>query len=425
MVSFLSLIPIALIILIFLWPPILILYFLIALYPIGLILVHKFGNYVPHWTFGANPSHDINIYFRTKEARKCALQYKTQGIDNWYSQYQCKFSISSRNTPIIIENKNGDALELQSKTKTHYFMIKNLHAATEYEYRIVDIETDDVLFGKGKFRTQSDNPDPNFSFAVYGDMQIGENLEIIESYFTYLIRKNNPELLLAMGDNWHKYEIEHDWNVYHTILRKIIPYIPYYNTPGNHDYGRDEGKSLALDAMNFPINRNNDWYYSFQYKKAMFISLSSRKLHDKVFQKEQKEFLERELQRANELKNQDRLNWVIFYTHIPWYGPPYNKKRLHDQNEEFIIANWVPIFEKYGVDLFFAGHKHSYCRDGNKIITASMHGVRHYEEQFDDDYVVQNSHQYCKVDVSKSEIKVYVKTWLNRNIEIYSIKKRI
>lgn len=422
MISLIWVVPILLLVLIFLWPPVIFIYLLIILYPISLIIIHKYGEFVPHWTFGGDPTHEINVYYRSQKDRACILKYRLDGSDVFITHDEDEIEITSSNTPKPIENPAGTELKHSEILGiTHYFFLKNLQPDTRYYYDVVDSTSGEIVFENGIFKTQSVEKRDSFSFAVFGDMQIAENLEIIETYFTYLIRKNKPELIIALGDNWHKYKVQHDWKVFHTILRKIIPYLPYYNTPGNHDYGRDGGKSLALNSMNFPVNENNDWYYSFQYKKTMFISLSSRNLENRGFQEKQMQFLESKLNEADKLRQEGDLNWVIFYTHVPWYGPAYNSNRINDPNEEFIQQNWVPILEKHPVDLFFAGHKHSYCRDGNKIITASMHGVRDYKEHFGENYIVQNSHQYCKVDVTEEKINVYVKTWFNRNIEVLTI----
>ncbi|MHA1338995.1 MAG: metallophosphoesterase [Promethearchaeota archaeon] len=455
----------------FFYPLLYLFYFILFIYPLGLILIHKYGSFQPHWNLGNDPTREINIFFRTKNKIKIILRFRK--IEKINSKKNCRSNSNSKvewnyilptnpnlikynNKGIPIFNKSHDLnntiiqnpsdnlkiteiIEKSIPRCFHYFFINELEPNSIYFYHILTAATIQTrnsnkqkkkkfnIIKKGKFYTL--NSKKKFKFAVFGDFQIGEYLEIIETYFIYLIRKSNPQLIISLGDNVHRFNDLKSWRIHNTILRKLIPQIPFYTTPGNHDYGNDLGNYISKEAMMFPvinpknIDENSDWFYSFRFNNVFFISLLSRRFHDKEFQQRQIEFLEAELKIANQMKLNKEINWIIFFTHVPWWGPPYNIKNPNDVEENFMRQNWVPLLEKYGVDLCFAGHKHSYCRVHNKIITGSMHGVRNYPEKSAPNYFLRNSHHFCLVSVDEKTLKVFPKTWFNRNLEVFKIEK--
>ena len=416
---------------IIIWPWSLVFFLIIALYPIGLIIKHKFGKFVPHWTYGEDETSEIFLYIRSEIPYICKLRYK-QYNDNektdWIETEEILIEKSDYNTPKLvysIEENNKESKKLQINTVkgfTHTFFIGDLSENTKYSYEIISDDNSESIY-QGRFFTQPLNESSKFKFAIFGDYQMAENLEIIETYFTYLIRKENPLLLVTLGDNVHKHNDIHSWKVFHTLLRKIIPNIPLYTTPGNHDYGSDRGKSISMDAMMYPINMDGRWFYSFKFGNIQFISMLSLFLLDTKSVVESNEFLRKELEKAQLMKNKGEVDWIIFFTHVPWWGPPYNKKNPMDKETKDLLDNWVPILDKYDVDLFFSGHKHSYCRDKNKIITGSMHGVRKYEEASEKDYFLRNAHQYCLVKVSKNQLIVESRTWRNKILDSFIVSK--
>ncbi|MBD3350347.1 MAG: hypothetical protein GF364_02570 [Candidatus Lokiarchaeota archaeon] len=427
--------PIIIILIIFvlissiLFPPVMVLYAFIALYPIGLIIKHKTGDFHPHWTFGGDQTTQIYVYFRSQNSITCRLTYKkTDSIENkdrWNSIDEIDFLVSDYNTPKVKTDKHGEYIpkSRSESSEKHIFFIDNLDPGAEYEYKISDA-ANETQITSGIFYTQELVPETNFKFAVFGDLQIAENLEIIESYLLYLMRKNNPELILSLGDNVHKGTDINSWRIHSVILRKLLASRPFYTTPGNHDYSDDYGYTMANEALMLPITKTDRWFYSVRYNRVYFISLLTRMLSNEVLQQKQQDFLEKELRTANALINDDKVDWIIIFTHVPWWGPPYNRHKVIDEQEQFIREHWVPLFEKYDVDLHFAGHKHSYCRDKNKIITGSMHGVRNYPEVTKENYFLRNSHQFCLIHVSKNQLKIEVKTWLNRNIEVVKFQRK-
>ena len=100
-----------------------------------------------------------------------------------------------------------------------------------------------------------------------------------------------------------------------------------------------------------------EYYYTFEYGNAQFFMIDSNR---KVAPgSEQYKFLERELKRS-------KAEWKVVCYHHPaytsdendygntWYGP--------STRGDLRTRKLVPLFDKYGVDIVWNGHIHSYER---------------------------------------------------------------
>jgi len=108
---------------------------------------------------------------------------------------------------------------------------------------------------------------------------------------------------------------------------------------GNHDIRQGSEKEILAR-----LGRQSPWY-SQRTGSALIVVLDSNMPRDS----DQLAWLESEL-----AASQDR--WIIAAMHHPPYSAGY-----HGSSEEVREA-FVPLFEKYGVDLVFAGHDHDYQR---------------------------------------------------------------
>ena len=118
---------------------------------------------------------------------------------------------------------------------------------------------------------------------------------------------------------------------------------------GNHDFGK-HGFGAEIFSAYFGFTKqaasSAPDNYSFQYGKAYFIVINSLDVSG------QTQWLESELQRAE--NNGFAFKIVMF--HIPVYNPRRGRNNVDAQ------THWVPLFDKYKVDLVLTGHDHSYLR---------------------------------------------------------------
>ena len=126
-------------------------------------------------------------------------------------------------------------------------------------------------------------------------------------------------------------------------------YITFENSPKLNDYHKE-----VQATKDFPMVST----YSFDIGFTHFICLNSNDEQmyndygvDKTeFLLKQAYFLDRDLWKVS--KRAVKPKWVIVYAHLSPFSITRAKRLQH----------WVPILEKYGVDLFLCGHNHTYNR---------------------------------------------------------------
>jgi 3',5'-cyclic AMP phosphodiesterase CpdA len=123
-------------------------------------------------------------------------------------------------------------------------------------------------------------------------------------------------------------------------------------TLGNHDYDAGDRGAYELDLLGMPSR-----YYTRRVGNVQLFLLDSNEVSDA-----QTSWLEQRLKGS-------KARWKVAVFH----HPPYNCGR-HSPNEA-VQAEWVPLFERYGVDLVLSGHDHNYQRFSAKNgVTYVIHG---------------------------------------------------
>jgi Calcineurin-like phosphoesterase/Purple acid Phosphatase, N-terminal domain len=138
---------------------------------------------------------------------------------------------------------------------------------------------------------------------------------------------------------------------------------------GNHEIFAE------LFFMLFPVptmeglpeeSRHHGW--SFDYGNMHVVGLDTN-TEDRMIP--MKPWLEQDLKAASE---DDDIDWIIVMTHYP----PYSSSTKHGSTLR-VQEHFLPIFEKYGVDVVFAGHDHVYERTyqikDNQVVEAG--GIFH------------------------------------------------
>jgi len=186
-------------------------------------------------------------------------------------------------------------------------------------------------------RAPSTSPLPPVFVAVKGDWGYGSSEQTAITQRMCDVRKQRPFAdVITTGDNFYRPDgeaTERNFGAPEACLI-AVPEHMWRPSWGNHDFGR-KATAETLGAK--------DHYYSWRTGKATFIALDSNMLDDAS----QTAFLEKALSASS-----DRIK-IVYFHHPAFTGGP------HVGSEE-VRTRWVPLFERYGVDLVLNGHNHSY-----------------------------------------------------------------
>jgi hypothetical protein len=223
-----------------------------------------------------------------------------------------------------------------------------LEPGTTYRYRVGSKERN----AWSDYRTFTTAPadTDSFSFVYFGDTQAYPDRfakMLVE------VEERHPETAFYMigGDLVEAGYLRNLWDdllAYTDVIFSVKPLVP---AMGNHDFSGKVGASTFSTYFNLPftetVGGSSELNYSFQYGKAFFIVINARRDMDK-----QAAWLEAELQKAEAAGSQ----FKVVMCHFPAYNPKQGRKNMKAQEY------WVPLFDKYGVDLMLSGHDHSYLR---------------------------------------------------------------
>jgi len=239
----------------------------------------------------------------------------------------------------------------QRATQFHYQAdLPGLAPNTEYFYRVL-VDGEDVSPGEElRFRTAAGGP---CSFLVFGDS--GQtNPE--RTRLAQLMNRERPALVLHTGDiAYFQGSFEQFQNEYFQPYAPLMRRAPFFPAPGNHDYEtQNAAPYLALHALpsdGVPAE-DRGRYYSFDWGNVHFIALDSNLPLSRAAERTgpMLEWLEGDLRRARQF-------WKVAYFHHPPFASGPNE---NDALSILARRHLVPILEKYGAQLVFNGHEHSY-----------------------------------------------------------------
>jgi hypothetical protein len=226
----------------------------------------------------------------------------------------------------------------------HAVTLTGLAPYTFYHYRVgsggVPLSED------ATFRTAAGPDQTEFAFAAFGDtrMQHPFHRMVVER-----IVAAEPDFALHTGDLVTYGHEADEWKTFLEIERALMARVPLFPALGNHE-GNDP---QYFDLFYLP---GNERWYAFDYGNARFVCLQVDGFADFGPGSEQHGWLEQTLA-ANAQP------WLFVYFHIP----PYSS--VWDELEDDVRRALPPLFERYGVDMVFNGHKHNYERNEVNGIT--------------------------------------------------------
>lgn len=236
-----------------------------------------------------------------------------------------------------------------SATGIHEITLEGLKPGTQYFYHTSATSGERTITSEvSTFQTDA-GPDVPFAFAVISDTQ--GNPEV-SGNFALQAWNQRPNFLLHSGDLVSTGKVKQQWvEQFFTSMKPLTSRVAMFPVLGNHE----QNASNYYQYMSLP---DPEYYYTFRHGNADFFMLDTNK---KVGPgSEQYEWLERELSGS-------KATWKFVCHHHPVYSSDendygnlwkVNKSSRGDTNARKL----APLYDKYGVDIVWNGHIHSYER---------------------------------------------------------------
>jgi 3',5'-cyclic AMP phosphodiesterase CpdA len=238
----------------------------------------------------------------------------------------------------------------------HSATLTGLKPNTRYKYQVGD----GSLWSESRTFLTAPSKVSGFKFLVFGDSQsINYNTWRTTVQQAY---QANPDatFFTNVGDLVDVGQDYAQWNAWFDGSKGVIDTIPAMPLTGNHENYTPERKfSMPIFftaqfkvPMNGPENLKRQ-VYSFDYGDVHFIMLDSQAGEEASFVPSmlemQKTWLEKDLENTTK-------KWKVVFSHRPLYN---NKSGGEGEN---VRRAFVPILDKYQVDVVFTGHDHVYAR---------------------------------------------------------------
>jgi len=287
---------------------------------------------------------------------KAGVEYSPDGIS-----FQ---RIPAESRTFGVEESRSDAFV------QHIARLEGLSPNTRYVYRVV-LGDGTVLAHDGmNFVSHGNGP---FNFLVLGDS--GEPSS--EQYLLgHQLSQERPAMVVHTGDIAYFEGSFREFRINYFERYPVMSAVPFFPAPGNHEY-------LTADAVPYrtlhsvpsgtvpDVDRGK--YYSFDWSNVHFVSLDSNVSLDRAATGEggMLKWLEDDLRSTSKF-------WRIVFFHHPPYGTGPTQTNLQSALVRELV---VPILEKYGVQVVFSGHEHSYQRTvpiRNAVASADGSGITYF-----------------------------------------------
>lgn len=358
-----------------------------------------------HLSWSSDPATTMDIEWRTDTTvNSLAVKFRIKGTTEEQTVSAAKIRLEDR----MLAN---------DRYVNHFTAsLTGLKPGTTYEYAIG--EKADWNDAHAFSTAATDN---SYSFIWFGDTHYSPKFgEIL-----HLAYEKHPDAAFysIVGDLVSDGLFRNQWDDLFEYTRGVGDKIPLMAVPGNHDNRAGLGAQLFRDQFSYPLNAPEgvptEQTYSFTYKNTLFLMIDATSPMEP-----QTPWIEKQLAES-------KATWKIAMFHFP----PYNWEEPYFD----IQKAWVPLFDKYHVDMVFGGHIHYYMRSkpmkGGQVVSSYKDGTayvisvgipnRDHEMTPEPYAALRNStghlYQYVKVDGSKLRFETYDNQ--NKLIDSFDIKK--
>lgn len=290
------------------------------------------------------------------------VQWRTKtDIKKGFVQYRRKEATGKSSSKAKAKYEVIDDRLLQNDRYIHHHtaVLRELQPNTTYLYRV---GFRDAWSDEAEFTTAPDKDAP-FSFVYFGDThrspEWGKLLDEADKRF--------PEVAFytIAGDVVNTGLYRGDWDLFFEYSKGVFNHKSVMMSLGNHDEPNGLGAWMPFALTAYPENGPEgivpEGNYSFRYGNALFLMLDVQTKTEI-----QAKWLE------EQLANTDA-TWKFVTYHFPLYD-------LHEENEYKKNRRlWIPIFDKYHLDIMFQAHVHYYVRSkpmkNNQVVESTDDGT--------------------------------------------------
>jgi len=300
-------------------------------------------------TWSAEPATTIDIQWRTDTTVQSGkINFREKGAEAIQTVAAEKYRMEDRN---LMNDR------YINRFTAH---LVNLKPGTTYEYQVAPATTRSDEYS---FSTPAN--DNSFSFIWTGDTHHSPS---IEKLFDRASKSHPDAAFYSIAGDMVSEGLHRDhWDDLFHFTGKIISEKPLMTVLGNHDTRQGLGARMYRDLFSYPKNApagvQPEHTYSFRYKNALFLMIESTAPIDT-----QKAWIE------EQLSNTDA-TWKFAMFHFA----PYNWEEPYPD----IQAAWIPLFDKYHVDIVMNGHIHYYMRTkpmkAGKVVSSYKEGTAYVE----------------------------------------------
>ncbi|MDC4228010.1 MAG: metallophosphoesterase family protein [Candidatus Manganitrophus sp.] len=275
------------------------------------------------------------------------------------------------------QGRNHTFVDTSGKDQ-HFAVLTDLSPGTTYSY---EAEIDGKRLGEAATFTTAPAEGSEASFIAFADSGSGS---VHQKRLAEVMKRVSFDFALIAGDVIYDKGADADYDPrYFRPYGEMIKRLPFFPVPGNHDVVTESGGPFR---RNFYLPKGN-FYYDFFWGEIHVIGLDSNRVSDR----RQKEWLETALKAP--------ARWTIVYFH----HPAFSSAEYGDTPS--VQAEWVPLFERYGVDLVINGHAHGYERtvpiNGVTYIVTGGGGAPLYPVGRNERTVISSStYEFLSVDVT-------------------------
>ena len=298
--------------------------------------------------------------------------------------------------------------------QTYHVPLTGLHPDTQYVYEVLN---DGAAPVTGTFRTGPRGRSRGFRFTSFGDQAIPAAVGLglgpwtpNAGFIVPAVERLDPLFHLFNGDLSYANVSDAPvatWASFFNNNTRSAANRPWMPAAGNHENEVGNGPQGYLSyqtRFELPDNGSDEFrdnWYAFTVGSVRVISLNNddvclqdggfsgfRRDHVPTYVSngdnpyingyssgQQEQWLQRELARA---RGSDEIDWIIVCMHqVAMSSAHFNGADLG------IRQNWLPLFDRYGVDLVVAGHEHHFERSfpvrgilpGSTVLTPAPQGT--------------------------------------------------